>query len=177
MKIEYYHASRYGNGATVADEFKQQMSTKGVTVSVQHVREVKPDQIPRADLYVFSSPGRFGKPIGDMDHFLKKAKLPSGSKYAIMVTELCPKPEEVEERIPVDEKAGKCQRVISSINQLLQKKGLVNVAEGKIFVTGMKGPLENNWQKQVEILCAKILVLPLPVLEGVSTQCEAVSAV
>jgi hypothetical protein len=32
MKIEYLHASKFGNGATVAAEFKQQMAGMGVVV-------------------------------------------------------------------------------------------------------------------------------------------------
>jgi len=93
MKIEYFHASKYGNGAKVAEEFKKQMAAKGATVNVHHVRDAKPKEIPPADLYLFSSPGRFGKPIGDMRGFLKKANLPPGTKYAVLVTELAPEPE------------------------------------------------------------------------------------
>ena len=117
MKIENYHASKYGNGATIAEEFKRQMAAKGVTVNVHHVRDVRPKEVPLADLYVFSSPGRFGKPIGDMKNFLKKAKLQPGTGYAVMVTELCPKPDSNLERIPTDENAGKCQRVLPAFDQ------------------------------------------------------------
>ncbi len=67
MKIEYLHASKYGNGAKVAAAFKQQMAVKGVVVDVHHIREVRPTELSPADLYLFSSPGRFGKPIGGMN--------------------------------------------------------------------------------------------------------------
>jgi flavodoxin len=159
MKIEYYHASKYGNGAIVAEEFKKQMTAKGVTVNVHHVRDAKPKEIPTADLYLFSSPGRFGKPIGDMHHFLKGTNLPSGTKYAVMVTELGPKPDN-KRRIPTKEEVGRCQRVIPIMNEMLQKKGLVQVAEGKILVTGIKGPLEDGWQKKVEAFASLIPILP-----------------
>ena len=160
MKIEYFHASKYGNGARVAEELQRQMAAKGVTVNVHHVKDVKPKEIPPADLYLFSSPGRFGKPIGDMRGFLKKVNLPSGTKYAVLVTELAPEPEK-SIRIPAtEEELGKCQRVIPVINEMLQKKGLIKVAEGKIFVTGMKGPLEVNWQKEVEAFASRIPVSP-----------------
>jgi multimeric flavodoxin WrbA len=66
MKIEYLHASKYGNGAMAAQEFSQQMAAHGVTVETHHIREARPKQLPSADLYVFSSPGRFGKPIAGM---------------------------------------------------------------------------------------------------------------
>ena len=159
MKIEYYQASKYGNGAMIAEEFKKQMTAKGVTVNVHHVRDARSKEMPEADLYLFSSPGRFGKPIGDMNRFLKDVNLPSGTKYAVMVTELAPKPENAI-RIPTEEEIGKCQRVIPIMNQVLQKKGLVKVAEGKIFVTGMKGPLEEGWQKEVESFASRISTLP-----------------
>jgi len=156
MKIEYFHASKHGNGAQVAEEFRRQMAAKGVTVNVHHVKDVKPKEILPADLYLFSSPGRFGKPIGDMRGFLKKASLPAGAKYAVLVTELAPEPEK-SIRIPAtEEELGKCQRVIPVISEMLQEKGLIKAAEGKIFVTGIKGPLEPNWQKEVEALASRI---------------------
>jgi menaquinone-dependent protoporphyrinogen IX oxidase len=160
MNIEYLHASKHGNGAKVAEEFQRQMAAKGVTVNVHHVKEIKPKEVPPANLYVFSSPGRFGKPIGDMHGFLKKADLTAGTKYAVLVTELAPEPHKAV-RIPTtEEELGKCQRVIPVINEMLQKKGLVKVAEGKIFVTGIKGPLEPNWQKEVETFASRIPISP-----------------
>jgi menaquinone-dependent protoporphyrinogen IX oxidase len=159
MKVEYFHASKYGNGAKVAEEFKKQMATKGVTVNVHHVRETRPKEMPPADLYLFSSPGRFGKPIRDMRGFLKKVNLPPGTKYAVLVTEFAPEPEK-SIRIPTEEEIGKCQRVIPIMNEMLQKKGLVKVAEGKIFVTGLKGPLEEGWQKELEAFVSEVPILP-----------------
>ncbi len=46
MNIEYFRASKYGNGAMVAEEFKRQMLAKGVTVNVHHIREVDPKDLP-----------------------------------------------------------------------------------------------------------------------------------
>ena len=66
MNIAYYHASKFGNGAMVAEEFKKIMATRGITVSVQHIRDANPKDLPGADLYVFSSPGRMGKPKGSV---------------------------------------------------------------------------------------------------------------
>ena len=155
MKIEYYHASKYGNGAMVAEGFKKQMTAKGAAVNIHHVRDVRQNEIPLADLYLFSSPGRFGKPIGDMLHFLRKTNLPPGTKYTVIATELCPNPVS-NRRIPNEDEIGKCQRVILIMNQVLQEKGLVKVAEGKILVTGLKGPLEEGWQRTVEAFVSQI---------------------
>jgi multimeric flavodoxin WrbA len=160
MKIEYFHASKYGNGAMVAEEFKKQMSTKGVTVNVHHIRDARPKEMPPADLYLFSSPGRMGKPIGGMRRFLKKAKLPSGTKYAILTTQLAPQLDKKTGRMPTEEGQAKWQRIIPIMNEILQEKGLVKVAESKILVTGLKEPLEEGWQKKVEAFASQIPILP-----------------
>jgi len=160
MKIEYFHASKYGNGAKVAEEFKRQMAAKGVTVNVHHVRDARPKEMPPADLYLFSSPGRMGKPIGSMRRFLKKAKLPSGTKYAILTTEAAPQPDKKTGRMPTEEEIGKWHRIIPIMNEILQEKGLVKVTEGKILVTGLKGPLEEGWQKKVEAFAYQIPIPP-----------------
>ena len=161
MKIEYLHASKYGNGATVAAEFKQQMAAKGVVVDAHHIREMGPTELAPADLYLFSSPGRMGKPIGTMRRFLKKVNLPPGTKYAILTTEAAPQPDEKTGRMPTEEELARWQRVIPIMNELLQAKGLVRVAEGKVHVTGLKGPLAEGWQKKVENFAAQIPVAEL----------------
>jgi menaquinone-dependent protoporphyrinogen IX oxidase len=149
MRIEYYHASKYGNGARVAQEFRRIMETKGVAVNIHHVREVRPRDIPQADLHLFSSPGRMGKPIGEMRRFLKKIDLPAGTRYAVLVTEMNPQPDKTG-KMPTEEELGKCQQVIPKMNEALQAKGLRKVLDGKIYVTGIKGPLEDGWQGKVE---------------------------
>jgi menaquinone-dependent protoporphyrinogen IX oxidase len=156
MKIEYVHASKYGNGATVAAEFERQMAAKGVIVNVHHIRDVRPTELSLADLYVFSSPGRMGKPIGGMRRFLKKVKLPAGARYAILTTEAAPKPDKKTGRMPTEAELAKWQRVRPIMNEILQGKGLVNVAEDKVLVTGLKGPLEEGWETNVEAFVARI---------------------
>jgi menaquinone-dependent protoporphyrinogen IX oxidase len=162
MKIEYYHASRFGNGATVAQELKEQMAAKDVTVAVHHIREVSPRALPPADLYVFSSPGRFGKPKASVRRFLRKLTLPAGTKYAVLTTEVAPRPSKKTGRVPSDQDLAGRQRVIPVMNEILQGKGLVKVAEDKVLVMGLKGPLEEHWREKVRVFVAE--------LSGVTTQ-------
>jgi flavodoxin len=157
MKIEYFHASVYGNGAMVAEEFKKQMTAKGVSVDVHHIENAKPEAMPPADLYVFGSPGRFGKPIKEMRRFLKELNLSKGTKFAILTTEPAPKPDKKTGKLPTDEEMNRYQHVISIMNEILLGKGLVKVAEAKVFVTGLKGPLENGWQEKVLAFATIIL--------------------
>ena len=102
MGIKYRHASKYGNGAMVAKEFKRQMAGKGVIVNVSHIREARANELPLADLYVFSSPGRMGKPIAGMRRFQKKVELPAGVRYAILTTELAPQPDKKTGKVPTE---------------------------------------------------------------------------
>jgi len=157
MKIEYYHASKYGNGALVAEEFKKLMAAKGATVNVHHIRDVRPKEIVPADLYVFSSPGRAGRPIGSMRRFLKKVPLGTGTKYAILTTEGASRPDRKTGKMPTEEEIARWEHVRPIMNELLQTKGMKKVAEGNVFVTGMKGPLEEGWQKKVEAFVVQVL--------------------
>lgn len=158
MKIEYLHASKYGNGAMVAAEFERQMAAKGLSVEVHHIREVKPSELRSADLYVFSSPGRLGKPIGGMRRFLRKVTLPPGTPYAILTTEVAPKPDKKTGRLPAEEELAKYQRVRPIMNEILLGKGLVRVAEDKVHVTGLKGPLAEGWEEKVQAFVDRIPV-------------------
>jgi menaquinone-dependent protoporphyrinogen IX oxidase len=160
MKIEYFHASKYGNGAKVAEEFKNQMAAKGITVNVHHIKDVKPKEIPPADLYLFSSPGRMGRPTWGVSRFLKKVKLPSGTKYAILTTEAAPQPDKKTGQMPNEDEQARWHRIIPIMNEILQGKGLVRIADGKVLVTGLKGPLEENWQKKVEAFASQIPIAP-----------------
>lgn len=132
INVEYFHASKYGNGAMVAEEFKRIMRAKDNVVEVHHIRDAKPKEIPPADLYVFSSPGRMGKPIGSMRRFLKKVRLPAGAKNAILTTEAAPTPDKKTGKMPTPEEIAKRQRVRPIMNELLEPKHLKKVGEASV---------------------------------------------
>ncbi len=159
MKIEYLHASKFGNGVKVAEAFKEDMAERGVTVDVHHIQDVRPQELPPADLYLFSSPGRFGKPIRGMRQFLNDLQLPAGTKCAVLTTEMAPRPDKKTGRMPTEEEIGKYQRVRPIIGELLEGKGLVEVAEDKVCVTRLKGPLEEGWREKVDALAARVLAI------------------
>ena len=156
MTIEYLHASKYGNGAAVAAEFKRQMAAKGVAVEVHHIRDATPGALAPADLYVFSSPGRMGRPIRSMRRFLKKVQLPAGTRYALLTTEMAPKPDKKTGRMPTEEELAKWQRIRPLMNDVLQAKGLVPVAEDNVYVNGLKGPLEDGWEGKIAAIASEI---------------------
>ena len=134
------------------------MHARGVVVNVHHIQDMSPKELPPADLYLFSSPGRMGKPIGGMRRFLKKVRLPAGTMYALLTTEAAPQPDKKTGRVPTEEERAKWQRVIPIMNEILEDEGLVKVAEDKVMVTGMKGPLEDGWQQKVAAFADRISV-------------------
>ncbi len=158
MHIEYLHASKYGNGADVAEQFRAHMAQRGVDVDVHHIHEVDPHRVAQADLYVFSSPGRMGRPRGTMRRFLKKLSLPAGTPYAVLTTEVAPRPDKKTGRLPTEEERARRQHVRPIMDELLQGHGMVNLAEDCVYVTGLKGPLEDGWQGKVDEFADRIPV-------------------
>lgn len=131
---------------------------KGHQVSVHHIKESKAKQMPQADLYVFGSPARIGKPIGGMRRFLKKVNLTSGTKYALIATHGAPQPSKKTGQMPSQEEIEKYQRSIPIMDELLRAKGMVKVTDVKIYVKDLRGPLEEGWQAKVEAFAADIIV-------------------
>ncbi|MFX0055561.1 MAG: hypothetical protein ACFFAX_12315 [Promethearchaeota archaeon] len=76
------------------------MEARTVTVNISHVKKVKPQEIPAPDLYVFSSPGRFGKPAKEMRKFLESIILTPNTRYALLTTQMAPKPDKKTGRLP-----------------------------------------------------------------------------
>jgi hypothetical protein len=91
-----------------------------------------------------------------MRRFLKKVQLPPGTKYAVLTTEMAPQPDKRTGRMPTEAEIGRWQRVIPIMNEILRGKGLVEVAEDKVYVTGLKGPLEEGWRDKVRSFAERI---------------------
>ena len=163
MNIAYFHASEFGNGARVAEEFQRIMATKGMAVTVRHIRDADPEAMPPADLYVFSSPGRIGKPIKTARKFLERARLPPGTRYALLTTEMATQPDRKTGKLPTEEELSRYQRVRPIMNELLQAKGLTKVGEEVVHVVAMKGPLEVGWQRKVAAFADRLCSLELQV--------------
>jgi len=159
MKVVYVHASKYGNGARVADEFRSRMANHDIAVETHHVQEVEPEAIGPADLYVFSSPGRMGRPIRSIRHFLRDVRLPRGTRYALLTTEMAPQPDKKTGVVPTEEEVCRFQHVRPIMIEILQHKGLVKVAEEKVYVTDLKGPLEDGWQAKVDAFADAIAAM------------------
>jgi flavodoxin len=159
MRVEIFHASKFGNGAKVAEELRRQMEAKGHQASVRHIDDSKPKELPPADLYVFGSPTRFGGPIGSMKRFAKKAVLPQGARYAVFATHGDAVPDRKTGKMPTEKELCVQRKTIPILDEIFAEKGLVKVAD-KIFLVSpeeMKGHLRDGWQGRVDEFTAAIL--------------------
>ena len=141
MKIFITYESKYGNGKKVVDQLQNALKGKGHEVQVGSVREVKPNSLPQADLYVFHSPTHMGSPVGKVKKFLKKMEIPrKDAKYALMATHMDPK-----------------AMTVNKMDKLLSPKGMTKISDGlQVMVKGMKGPLEEGWEQKVEAFASEI---------------------
>ena len=58
MNINIIYESQFGNGKKVVEELAAILKENGQDVDLFPVAKTKPDELPEADLYIFSSPTR-----------------------------------------------------------------------------------------------------------------------
>ena len=142
IKVFIAYESKYGNGKKCVDYLAGAIKKKGHEVGTFSVREINSDQLPEADLFVFSTPTQIGSPARKMKKFLKKFEVKNkATKYALMITHMNPN-----------------ATTLQKMEQLLSPIGMTKVSDGvKIQVSGMKGPLESGYKKKLESFANEIL--------------------
>ncbi len=157
MHVEIFHASKFGNGEQVAKELQKVLVSRGAEAEVHHIRDVNPKKLPSADLYVFSSPTRIGKPLRGARRFAAKVRLPAETKYAFFATHGAPRPDKRTGRMPTSEEMAKWQRTTSVMEETFDSIGLIKMADMTFYVTGIRGPLEEGWRSKVASFADRIL--------------------
>ena len=99
-------------------------------------------------------PYRIDRTLGTLYNIVERGGRP------ILMTHIGRPKDKKTGKIPTEEELARWQRVRPIMNEILQDKGLINVAESKVYVTGMKGPLEEGWQKKAKAFAAQIPNLP-----------------
>jgi len=157
VRVEIVHASKYGNGKMVAEEIQRSMASKGHQAFVHSYQEVRPKELPPADLYIFGTPARVGKPLGSMRRFIKKVSLPEGTRYALFATHGAPQPNKKTGELPSPQEQERWYTSIPVLTEILSSKGLVKEADVRVFVKELKGPLEDGWQAKVGSFVEQLL--------------------
>ena len=142
MKVYISYESKYENGKKCVEYLQNIISKKGHDVEITSIREIKPNSLPQADLYIFSTPTHIGDTPRKMKKFIKKLEITKeGARYALMATCL-------------DYKT----KALQTMENLIQPSGMTKVSDGiKIKVTGMKGPLESGYEEKLDNFVKEIL--------------------
>lgn len=134
MKINIIYESQFGNGKKVIDELTEILKGKGQEVELFPITDIKTDELPDADLYIFSSPTRKFMLPRIMGRFIKGFEPASkNAGYALMTTYMDPR-----------------TIALKKMEAILKKKGMNKVTEDlKIKVLGLKGPLEDDYSDEL----------------------------
>ena len=130
MNINIIYESQFGNGKKVVEELAAILEENGQDVDLFPVAKTKPDELPAADLYIFSSPTRKFMLPRNMGRLIKEFIPPSeDTKYALMTTYMDPR-----------------TIALKKMEALLKRKKIKKAADDfKIKILGLKGPLEDDY--------------------------------
>ena len=142
MKVCILYDSKYGNGKTCMEFLGSFIKDSDHEVEIYSVKEIEPSSIPEADVFIFSAPTHFGNVSGKMKEFIKKIDNKEGKRYSVITTCL---------------EHGKSDTT-DTMEKILEEKGMKKAAKSvKIKVKGMKGPVDNNSEKQLKNLANELM--------------------
>jgi len=147
MKINIVYASWFGNGSKVVKELADILKAKNQEVTLYRVNEKIMDNLPFADLYIFSTPTRKFALPPEMEKSVENFSLNlEGSKYALITTYLDPR-----------------TIALKKLESILEKKKMVKMVDDlKIRVKGLKGILEENYKVKINKFAEDIINNLLP---------------
>jgi menaquinone-dependent protoporphyrinogen IX oxidase len=86
MKFVIVYSSRYGNGKKCVNVVEKQLRTKGHEVEIINAKEASPDNLPPADMYIFSGASEAFNLNLSMKGYLKKLPKMEGQKFCLIST-------------------------------------------------------------------------------------------
>jgi len=145
MKINIIYESHFGNGKKIVDELSKILKSKNQDVELFPVNNTTPDNLPIADLYIFSSPTRKFALPPDISNFLDNFNPPTKYvRYALMTTYLDPR-----------------TIALKKMTAKLDKKEIKKAANDfKVRVAGLKGPIKEDYMERLAIFAEELIKEP-----------------
>ena len=142
MKINIIYESQFGNGKKLVDDLAEILRSKNQDVKIFPVKNITPDEVPVADLYIFSSPTRKFTLPPEMSNFLENFKPPSKHvQYALLTTYLDPR-----------------TIALKKITAKLDQKEMKKAADDfKVRVAGLKGPVKEDYMCRLKIFAEELI--------------------
>jgi len=131
--------SKYGNTRRVAEKIVEGIKNiKNIDFDFKTPREVKPEELAEYDVILFGSPNHFGDATRGLRKFIKKLGGVNlqGKKCTFFDTYM----------IELNR-----MKAVESMRKIVEEKvsGMIVIDEGlSIKVKGLKGPLEEGWDKK-----------------------------
>jgi flavodoxin len=146
MKINIIYESHFGNGKKIVDELSKILKSKKQDVELFPIKNTTPEKLPKADLYIFSSPTRKFTLPPDMSNFLENYNPPTKYvKYALMTTYLDPR-----------------TIALKKMTAKLDKKEIKKAANDfKVRVRGLKGPIKEDYMERLAIFAEELIKEPI----------------
>ncbi len=141
MKYVIVYWSRYGNGKKIVDYLEGKLKANKAEVKVLKTTNADPNEMPEADVYVFSAPAEAFNLQRNMRSFMKNLKDMDGMKYGIINTH------------------GMERNWLGKMEKLLTKKNMEKIASvdfkvGKEANTG--NGLMDGWEEKVNDFAKKL---------------------
>ena len=142
MKINIIYESHFDNGKKLVDDLAGILRNKNQDVKIFSVKNIPPDEVPVADLYIFSSPTRKFTLPPDMSNFLDNFNPPAKHvKYALLTTYLDPR-----------------TIALKKMTAQLEEKEMKKAADDfKVRVSGLKGPIKEDYKDRLKIFAEELV--------------------
>jgi len=141
MNYVIVYWSRYGNGKKVVDNLAGKLEAKKGKIQIFKTDEASPNNLPEADVYVFSAPTEAFSIQRDMKQFMKNLEGLDQKKYGIINTH------------------GMKKSALPKMEKILSKKNMVMVAGVDFQVgDGVKtgDGLKDGWQAEIDEFAKKL---------------------
>jgi len=137
-----YYWSRYGHNKKIVNHLSDKLKGNDVEIKVINTDDADPNNIPEADIYVFSAPAEAFNVQRSMRSFMKKIGGAEGKKYAIINTHAMNK------------------NWLYKMDKILSKKNMVKIADVD-FQIGKEGQKQaegfiGDWEQKLDDFSKKL---------------------
>ena len=131
--ITYY--SKFGNNMTIADYLTKKLRADKHRVLVYALNEIKPAEMPEAQIYLFSTPIKKGKLPRKFRKVLSKLELPSQDASIAMIATSYEDPD----------------NALQELTKALEGHNLPHSAPGLVLQSeSFKGGMKPGWEEKID---------------------------
>jgi flavorubredoxin len=142
MKISIIYESHFGNNKKLVEDLAGVLRSKKQHVKIFSVKNIAPDEVQVADLYIFSSPTRRFTLPPDMSNFLDNFNPPAKhAKYALLTTYMDPR-----------------TIALKKMTTRLEEKEMKKATDDfKVRISGLKGPIKEDYTDRLKIFAEELI--------------------